>query len=139
MKNTKNLLLAIGITVFGFGISAHEGEDHDAPSMVQAPKGGTIKSLEQTHVEVLVKGKDIKIYLYDKELKPQSVNGYVVSAKVQMPRSKKSEAIVLTARDQSFEASFDAKGMHRYTLHLAVKDPKTGHDDKLKYNIEPKK
>ncbi|MDX9730990.1 MAG: hypothetical protein RBT63_04405, partial [Bdellovibrionales bacterium] len=32
---------------------SHEGHDHDAPGLVQAPRGGDIRSLEELHVEVL--------------------------------------------------------------------------------------
>ena len=135
----RNLLIALALVTFGFAGHAHEGEDHDKPSTIQAPKGGSIKSLEQTHVEVVVKGKDIKIYLYDKDLKPQSVKNYTVSANAKMPRTKKIETVELKIQDQHFEATYDAKGMHRYTLILAVKDPKTVHDDKLNFTIEPKK
>lgn len=129
-----SVVLALG----GNLVLAHEGHDHDAPKKILAPKGGVMKSLEETHVEVVSKGKNIQIFLYDYEMKAKPVTGFVVSAKAEMPRTKKQEEIVLTAKESSYEASYDAKGSHRYTLMLAIKDPKTGHDDKLNFTIEPK-
>lgn len=140
----KNILLVI----FAFGVSGlwtiesaigHGGADHDAPITMNAPKGGVVKALELTNVEVVSKGKDIFIFLYDKEMKPKSVSGFVVSAKAELPRSKKQEEIKLNVKETSFDASYDAKGLHRYTLLVAIKDPATGHDDRLKFTIEPKK
>lgn len=117
---------------------AHEGHDHDAPAMVQAPKGGQIKGLEETFVEVVARGHELKIYLYNKDLKPQKASDYKVSAMADLPRLKKQESLTLTAKENHFEANYDAKGLHRYTLILMVKDPKTGHDDKLNFTVEPK-
>lgn len=121
---------------------AHGGHDHDAPSMVKALKGGVVKSLEKTNVEVVTKGQNIEIYLFDKtaaDPKPMEVAPFVVTAKAEMPRTKKTEEIILKPMGNFFQATFDAKSIHRYTLLLSIKDPKTGHDDKLKFTIEPRK
>jgi len=118
---------------------AHGGDDHDAPITMNAPKGGVVKGLEETNVEVVSKGKELTIYLYDKGMKPKSVSGFTVTAKAELPRSKKQDEIKLTAKENSYSASYDAKGLHRYTLLVAIKDPATGHDDRLKFTIEPKK
>lgn len=132
MKTLLTIILLVSPTF------AHEGHDHDAPTALQAPKGGTIKSLEQTNVEVTFRGKNLKIYLYDKDLKPQNVKGYQLTAKAEHPRNKKTEDISLVAKETFYEAEYDGKGIHRYTLLLTVVDPKTGHNDKLSYTIEPK-
>lgn len=123
-------------------VFAHEGHDHDAPTSVKALKGGIVKSLEETNVEVVSKGDSIRIYLFDKkasEPKPLDVRPFTLTAKAEMPRTKKTEEIILKPMGNFFEATFDAKGIHRYTLLLSVNDPKTGHDDKLKFTIEPRK
>lgn len=137
MKNIFAItLLAISLTFTTLG-QAHEG--HDEPASVQAPKGGVIKGIEDAYIEVVVKGKDVKIYMYDKNLKPADVSGFKVSAVAELPRGKKAEPVTLKAQGTSFEASFDSKGAHRYTLVLTVADPKHGHDDKLNFTIEPKR
>jgi len=135
----KNLLLTLMLSLTTTAALGHEGHDHDAPTTLEAPKGGTIKALELTLVEVVSKGKDLKIYLYDKAMKPQAVAAYAVKATAQPPRGKNSEEVKLAAKGTWFEGSYDAKGLHRYTLVVAIKDPKTGHDDKLNFTVEPRK
>lgn len=135
----KKILVVIAVWGFASFGSTHEGHDHDAPAKVKAPKGGVIKSLEEVHVELVSKGKDIKVYLYDKEMKAKNLTGFKVSAQAEMPRTKKTEAVSLTAKDNFYEGTFDAKGVHRYTLIVAVTDPKVGHEDKLKFTVEPRK
>ncbi|WP_413289167.1 hypothetical protein [Bdellovibrio sp. HCB337] len=139
MKNIFAKLMMSVLLTLSLNVFAHEGHDHDGPTNVQAPKGGVIKGLEETYVEVVSKGKDVKIYLYDKELKPQDVTKYKVSAEAELPKAKKKEPVTLTSKGTHFEASFDAKGAHRYTLIVSVVDPKTGHDDSLKFTVEPRK
>lgn len=118
---------------------AHEGHDHDAPSAVQAPKGGEIKDLENTFVEVVAKKKDLRIYLYDRSLKARDLTGFTVTASALRPRAKAAEPIALHARPGFYEGSYDAKGSHRYELAIQIFDPSTKHTDLLKFNIEPRK
>jgi hypothetical protein len=141
-KFTQFALLTLTLIFTASQSFAHEGHGHDAPKSVKSNKGGVVKSLEETNIEVVSKGNKIEIYLFNKnetESKPLDVTPFKVSAKAEMPRTKKTEAIVLKPMGNFFEATFDAKGTHRYTLLLSVKDPKTGHDDKLKFTIEPRK
>ncbi len=133
------VLLTLMILLSAPKVFAHEGHDHDAPAMVQAPKGGMIKSVEAMHIEVIAKKTEIKIYVYDKDLKAMPLEGVVVTAQTKLPRAKKSEDLALKAMDGGFEANFDAKGAHRYSLILSVKDPRQAHADKLTFNLEPKK
>lgn len=119
--------------------NSHGGHDHDAPTKVAAPKGGSIKELENSYVEVVSKQKNIKIYLYDKNLNPKSTQGFKVELKAEIPRTKKMEPIISQINDTFIEADYDAKKLHRYTLHIQITDPSTGHNDRLKYTLEPRK
>lgn len=143
MKLQKTLLMISSALTLTLGspllVWSHEGHDHDTPKSVQAPKSGILKSMENIYVEVVSKGKDLKIYIYDKELKVQDVKTYKVSALTEKPRLKKQEKLELIDKGTYFEATYDAQGSHRYTLILTVKDPSEDHDDKLKFTIEPKK
>ena len=132
-------ILIVLVLAFGFQSLAHDGHAHGAPKGVQAPKGGMIRKLEESMVEVVAKAKDLKIYFYDHDLKPQEVSRFTFEAKAQLPRVKKFEPVVLESKGSHLEALFDAKKAHRYTLILTIKDSKTGHTDDLKYVIEPKK
>ncbi|KYG62345.1 hypothetical protein AZI87_17640 [Bdellovibrio bacteriovorus] len=133
----KNLIFAL---VFCFSISslAHEGH-HDAPGMVQAPKGGVIKSLEESHIEVVAKGNEVKVYLYSKDLKPADASRFKIKLSAELPRAKKKEALEFKANGNVLESSFDAKGAHRYTLIVNISDSVSGHDDVLKFTVEPRK
>lgn len=126
------------IMVSGFCF-AHEGHDHDAPTVIEAPKGGVVKSLEKSHVEVVGRGKNVAIYLYDGEMKPVDPSGFKVVAKAELPRKKGADNVALSQKGNALEGTFDAKGAHRYTLKLTITDPKVGHEDKLNFTIEPKK
>lgn len=117
---------------------AHEG-DHPAPGSVQAPKGGLILSIEKSHIEVVARGKDLKVYTYDQALKPTQASAYNIRAKAEFPRGKGEFEVMLKPQGSHLEASFDAKGVHRYTLVLKVREPNGNHDDTLKFTIEPRK
>ncbi len=133
-----SVIVALVMTI-GSPLMAHEGHDHDAPTTLKAPKGGVIKSLDLSRVEVVSRGKDLKIYVYDKEMKPASTSEFQITAKAELPRTKKVEDVKLASKEDFFEGSFDAKGAHRYTLKLAVTDSKTSRTDNLTFTIEPRK
>ncbi|MBY0554547.1 hypothetical protein K2P97_08460 [bacterium] len=135
----KHLLIALMTGLLSITALAHDGHDHDMPKGLSAPKGGTIKAIERILVEVVSKGNDIKIYIYDKELKPQDAAQYNVTAVAQKPRVKKLDEVTLKATGNMLEATYDAGGTHRYTLVLKVKDPQEKHADTMKFVIEPKK
>jgi hypothetical protein len=138
----KKLILLASLLI-SFNSYAHEGHDHDAPGTVEAPKGGMIKSTEEFHIEVVAKGKDIKIYLYTKDLKPADAKGFKITLKTELPRSKKTEDLSFKATGNLLEATFDAKGAHRYNLIVGLTEVGEGHDhghaDKIAFTIEPRK
>lgn len=138
MKKMTVTLFAI-LALHSTTLFAHEGHNHDGPVSVQAPKGGVIKAIDENYIEVVVKKQNLKIYFYDKELKPAEVAPFKVKAIAEMPRTKKRDEITLVAQAHSFEAQYDAKNIHRYTLLLEVKHPGEDHVDKIKFTIEPKK
>jgi len=116
-------------------ILAHEGHDH-GPKSVQAPKGGIIRSLETIHLELVTEGKTINIYVYDKNLKPADVKNFPANLTVTLPK-KKSESLQLASKGDHWEAIFDSKNSHRFVLQLSIKQG--GHDDKVKWTVEPKR
>ena len=139
MKQIFKLILVIKIALLGLTAIAHEGHDHDAPVSVQAPKGGIIRKLENHFIEVVAKEKDIKIYLYSTDLKPVEPKGFKVFAKAQLPKKKNQESLSLKTENGTMLSTFDAKGAHRYTLHINVTEPNDTHSNSIKFNIEPKK
>lgn len=131
------LSLMVGMVVPSSAF-AHEGHSHDAPARRQAPKGGIIKSLEQVWVEVVPKGAQLKIYLYDKEMKPRATEGFKIQAQAELPRKKGKHDLQLSDTGLGYDTEFEAKGSHRYTLILKIRDPKEKHEDTLNFTIEPK-
>ena len=122
------------LTIFPLTLWAHEGHDH-TPGAVIPPKGGVIRTLETIHLEMLPHGKTVKIFIYDKNLKPVETKNYPVSATATKPRSK-PEALDLKAEKNYWEYTYDSKGAHRYALQFNIEQG--GHKDKIKWNIEPK-
>lgn len=114
---------------------AHEGHDH-GPSAVQPPKGGVVRSLETVHLELVHQGKTLNIYAYEKDLKPASVAKFPATLTIALPK-KKAESINLEDKGDHWETNFDAKGAHRFTVELAIKQG--GHSDKVKWVVEPRK
>lgn len=135
----KMMMILAGMMLVTQISMAHEGHDHDAPGMVQAPKGGMIKTIDTSHVEVVNKGKTVQIHLYNKDLKPADLAKYKVVAEVELPRTKKREPISLNKAGQNYEYSYDAKGAHRYTLHLTITEPEISEASKLTFTVEPRK
>jgi hypothetical protein len=133
------MVVAVAVGAWHLGAVAHEGHNHDAPTTIKAPKGGIIKALDESLVEVVTKGKNVKIYFYDKERNPTAAAGFKVEAHAELPRSKNKETIVLSAHEFFYEADWDAKGAHRYTLKLAVTDYKTNRTENLKFTVEPRR
>lgn len=117
---------------------AHEGHDHDKPAAIKAPKGGLIKSIEETYIEVLESNGKVNVYLYDKNLKPKKTKGFKLTANAKLPRKDSVQAVEFKAIDNVYVASFNPN-THRYTLKLTIFDPATKHTDKLNFIIEPKR
>lgn len=142
MKTILNVITLVtamvSFSVPGRATDGH-GHNHDAPGLVQAPKGGLIKSLDSIHVEVVNKGKDVQIHFYGKDMNQVDAEGIKVFAEVELPRVKSREKVTLKPSGQSLEYIYDAKKSHRYTLYLTVTDPQEKHATTLSYTIEPKK
>jgi hypothetical protein len=116
--------------------AAAHGDHEHGPSSFHPKKGGVVRSLETVHLEFLVKDGRVSVYLYDVKGKSVDVAQYPASAKVTLPK-KKAQAAPLKAMGDHWELEFDAKGAHRYALDLTLLQG--GHNDTVKYNVEPKK
>lgn len=137
----KNWILTLSLLAASLSF-AHEGHDHESASANRPMKGGLVQRIEEAHVEVLSRGKNIKIYLLDlKSEKPVSLNfaDFTLSAKAELPRGKGSEALTLETKDGYLETNFDANGVHRFNLILSLVHKPTKHSDTLTFVIEPKK
>ena len=139
MKNKASLLaLLISLNTLTFSnLQAHEGHDHNVPGSAQPQKGGIIRSLENHHFELVVNGNNLKIYAFAKDLKPASVKSIPLKATVSLPKKKSASPIIFEDKGNYWESTYDAKGVHRYTLNIEVKASE--HPDKLNFVIEPRR
>lgn len=134
----KTLILTL-VLFTSLSLNAHKGHNHDAPTTLRAPKGGQLKALDESRVEVLAKGENLKIYFYDLNMKELAPTDFDIKAKVTLPKSKKSEDLQFKGEENFLEAFYDGKGTHRYTLKIDVTHFKTKMTDTLTFQIEPKK
>lgn len=142
-------LVAAAVILAGkFTVQAHEGHDHDAPKVVAAPKGGLIQPIQDGYVEVVAKGKDLKVYIYDQAVKIQPTASLAakltIGARAILPRTKGPIDLTLKTMPEYFETTFDAKSTHRYTLVISVaqvaeKQSTASKPNELKFTIEPRK
>lgn len=127
--------------LISFQVFAHEGHDH-GPAAVPVQKGGIVRSLETVNLELVFKDKTVSIYPFKTEMNPKTpgkltpadIGAYPVSATVEMPKAK-PVALALKPAGDHWEASVDAKGVHRFTVVLDIKQG--GHSDKVKWTVEP--
>ncbi|MGE3684058.1 MAG: hypothetical protein AB7G93_20245 [Bdellovibrionales bacterium] len=129
--------------VLSFSARAHEGHDYGSGS-VPLQKGGVMRSLETVHLELVYKDKSIWIYPFEVKsdpknpgkLKPAEPGKFPVSATVELPKAK-PQLVELKPAGDHWIASLDPKGAHRFTVILKI--TQGGHDDQVKWTVEPKK
>ncbi len=130
------LLTAITIaTLVGpFKSGAHEGH-HETPGALTAPHGGLIKETKQLYLELVTEKSGVKIYPFDRAMKPVAPKDVKLDAKMQVPRRKKQEDVKFEMKDDHFVANVDAQGAHRYDLNLSVTHNSKA--EKVKFSVEP--
>ena len=137
-----NIIIVICLFLLPGYANAHEDHAH-GPANVPLQKGGILRSLETVHLELVYKNKMVKIYPFNVQVDPKMpghlssmrTNQFPVSATVELPKRK---AIPLSLKDEGdhWTAQFDPQNAHRFTVFLFIKQG--GHDDKVKWTIEPK-
>lgn len=111
------------LSVLGLGIPmpllGHDGHSHEASAQT-APHGGSLRDAGEIKGEVVIKGDEITLYIYDKHLKPLTLDKAELSGEVQFPKEK-AKPITLKKKGEVFVAN--VKGIskvHRYDLHINV-------------------
>lgn len=112
--------LAIPLSLSSPGL-AHDGHSHEA-SAVAAPHGGSLRDAGELKGEVVITGDTIKLYIYDKHLKPITIDKNELTGEVQFPKEKK-KPIVLKKNGEVFEVTIKGiSKLHRYDLHINVEN-----------------
>ncbi|MBL7687450.1 MAG: hypothetical protein JNJ49_05405 [Bdellovibrionaceae bacterium] len=134
----KMSILMVVLVMVSTLAQAHVGE-HDAPVVVSAPQGGMLKNFGELMVEAVVQDKTARLYVYDLKLKPRDLAGIKVSASVVKPKSKVELRLPLQNKGGHLVCDFstEAKGLHRFTLRVAIDDPKTKHVGHVDFTVEP--
>ncbi len=109
---------------------------------VKGLHNGQVVTAEElgAHFEIVSEGNGLKIYVLNFDLKPQSSNSFVVTAKIQMNPKEQAIELPLKAFENHFEARVEGKiaanGAKKYDLYLAVKSLKNSKEDLLKYSVK---
>jgi hypothetical protein len=117
-ENMKLLMMLLGF--FPFCLIAHEG-CHRAPDSLVAPHGGLIEETNLGHVvEVVNEGKEVKVYVYDHDVKPVELEQYTLKA-IMIPQRKQAQELTLKAlQDHHVVDTQLAESFPYYTLKLKL-------------------
>lgn len=138
-KIMTSILFCIGL-IAGAEVLAHEdhGHDHGKSSMMPAQKGGVVKAYDEGFLELVVKGKNIKVYFYNSDFSAKDLKKVKLQAKAIFPRKKGEEVLNGKVLDNVFELDYENKNHHRYELQMKVEEQGHDHPDTLKFTIEKK-
>jgi hypothetical protein len=108
-------------TMLMFGASAplkaHDAHNHEA-AVEAAPHGGTLRNAGDYKAEIVINGDKLKLYVYDKQLKPVTLEKAELAGDVQFPKEK-SKPVTFKKAGEFYEAT--VKGIskvHRYDMHV---------------------
>ncbi|WP_141731710.1 hypothetical protein [Oligoflexus tunisiensis] len=100
-------------------LMAHEGHNHEA-AVEAAPHGGTLRNAGDYKAEIVINGDNLKLYVYDKKLKPVKLEKAELTGDVQFPKEK-SKPVTFKKAGDYYEAT--VKGItkvHRYDMHVNI-------------------
>lgn len=123
------LFLFTLLVICGSSSQAFARDDHKliaceacrAPNM-KPPHGGTIEITDNHHlIELVAQEEQIKIYVYEKGLKPIPVKNITINGDITLPKKDAASALSFVSHDDHHSAaiSLDSK-VHRYTLNVQL-------------------
>ena len=87
-------------------LMAHDAHNHEA-AVESAPHGGTLRNAGDFKSEIVINGDVVKLYIYDKQLKPVKAD----AAELEHPEGLPVQAAALLAeQDRSRTRHFDREG-----------------------------
>ncbi len=96
---------------------AHDDHNHEA-AVEAAPHGGSLRNAGDYKAELVVNGDKLKLYVYDKQLKPLKVEAAELKGDVQFPKEK-SKPVVFKKNGEFHEATIKGiSKVHRYDMHV---------------------
>jgi hypothetical protein len=113
----KTVIMLVTLAVVAPALRAHEGHVHEA-ALEAAPHGGILRDATPFKAEAVLNGDVVRIYVYDKELKPVALDQAQAKGDVQFPRQK-SKSVTFLKKDGFYEAAIPGiSKVHRYDLHV---------------------
>lgn len=114
----KRLTVLIIATLFlAPSLKAHEGHSHEA-ALEAAPHGGILRDATPFKAEAVLNGDVVRVYVYDKKLKPLRLDKSEAKGEVHFPRQK-AKPVTFKQRDGFYESTIKGiSKVHRYDLHL---------------------
>ncbi|HYX37749.1 MAG TPA: hypothetical protein VE954_32000 [Oligoflexus sp.] len=98
-------------------LMAHDGHNHEAATET-APHGGTLRNAGDYKAEIVINGDNLKLYIFDKQLKPMKLEKAELTGDVQFPKEK-SKPVTFKKAGEFYSAT--VKGIskvHRYDMHV---------------------
>lgn len=121
---TRKLILISALMLAATLSFAHDGHNHEA-AVEAAPHGGILRDAPPYKSEVVLNGDNVKLYVYDKALKPMEIKLQELSGDVQFPRQK-TKPVTFKKSGEVFVATIPGIGkVHRYDMHVFLDEKKT--------------
>lgn len=101
------LILGLGFLLAGFGLQAHD-EGHRPPSSLPpfGPHGGRYAKMTKHFAEIVVRGKTLKVFILEPDVKYVAEDASSVTAALALP-GKKAVALKLTKAGDGYTATLD--------------------------------
>jgi len=100
-------------------LASGDGHNHEA-AVEAAPHGGNLRDSGKYKSEIVIAGDNVKIYFYDKKLKPVKAEAEKIQGEVEFPKQKR-KPVTLTKSGDIYEGKIEGLGkVHRYDLHFNV-------------------
>ncbi len=123
-----NKLLLLGFTLAvvaplaqaGAGHDHSHGHSHEA-AVEAAPHGGVLRDALPFKVELVLNGDQARMYVYDRQLKPVTLDKPEIKGRLKYPRQSKTIVVTLkrSAAGDAYEATMTGIAkVHRYDLHI---------------------
>ena len=113
----KKLILVLGSFMLTSFAHAHEGHVHEA-ALEAAPHGGILRNADPFKAEAVLNGDRVRVYVYDQNLKPVTLDKEQAKGEVQFPRQK-AKPVVFNKKEGFYEATIKGiNKVHRFDLHM---------------------
>lgn len=116
----KLIMTLIIFAFIGAPTFAHDEHNHEA-SIEAAPHGGVMRDSPPYKSELTIENENVKIYVYDAEVKPVDTKKLKssIKGKLRFPKEKKEREVIFKLAGDSYGAKIPGiDKVHRYDLHV---------------------